>query len=117
MNTQMQQAPLPQATGMPPADAPEVNDATMSQHQGGLARTMANSSATSVEEVVQRLMQGEDPEQLLKQGIPLEVIKQAVELILAQNKGQPQQGEASAPATPAGQAMQGQGLAASMAGQ
>jgi len=49
--------------------------------QDGLAAQLAQEG-TQVEEVIELLMKGVPPEQLLKQGIPMEVIKQAINLIM-----------------------------------
>ena len=39
-----------------------------------------------VEQVVQLLKQGVPPEELLKKGVPMEIIKQAIQIIQAQQK-------------------------------
>lgn len=39
-----------------------------------------------LQEVVAMLMQGADPEELVQQGIPMEVVRQAVEIVLAQEQ-------------------------------
>lgn len=57
----------------------------------------------SVEEVIQLLMQGVDPEVLVQKGVPMEIVRQAVEMILAQE--QQAQAQASGAQTQAGQQM------------
>jgi hypothetical protein len=44
-----------------------------------------------VQQVVQLLMQGADPEQLVQQGIPVEIIQQAIQMIMAQEQQAQQQ--------------------------
>ena len=80
----------------------------------GLAAQMAqqgmgNTTSITLEQVVEALLNGVDPEELLKQGVPIELLKQAAELILAQTQGgTPTQG----PMTPGGQeAVASEGLA------
>ena len=73
----------------------------------GLAAQMAqqgmgNTTSITLEQVVEALLNGVDPEELLKQGVPIELLKQAAELILAQTQGgTPTQ----TPTTPTGQEM------------
>jgi len=68
----------------------------MGQPQGGDMEAI-------LQQVVQLLMQGIDPEELLEQGVPMEIIKQAVQIVMAQ---QQQQQQSQAPAsTEAGLAM------------
>lgn len=50
----------------------------------GLAEQSAPNA--QVQEVVQMLMQGADPEQLMQQGVPVEIIKEAIQIILAQEQ-------------------------------
>ena len=81
---------------------------------GGLAAQMAqqemgNTTSMTLEQVVEALLNGADPEELLQQGVPIELLKQAAELILAQTQGGT---PAQAPMTPGGQqAVASEGLA------
>jgi hypothetical protein len=86
----------------------------------GLAQSMAGSPAQPVQpeqvdpamlqQIVELLMNGADPEDLVKQGIPPEVIMQAIDMLEQQLASQGQ-GQAQAPvAAPAGP----QGLAQAM---
>lgn len=56
-----------------------------------------------VQEVVQLLMQGANPEELVQQGVPVEIIQAAIEIIMAQEQQQAETG--SVPNTEAGLAM------------
>lgn len=56
-----------------------------------------------VQQVVQMLMQGANPDELLQQGVPMEVIKAAIEIIMAQE--QQEANNAAPPATDGGLAM------------
>jgi hypothetical protein len=62
------------------------------QAQGGQDEMMA-----MVEKVIQLLMQGADPDDLVKQGVPAEVIMQAIQIIEQQMAAQqaPEQGLAA----------------------
>lgn len=71
--------------------------------QQGLGMGGQGNPEQRVEEVVQMLMQGADPEELLQQGVPMEIIKTAIELIMAQE--QQQATTRSVPATDSGLAM------------
>ena len=81
---------------------------------GGLAAQMAqqemgNTASMTLEQVVEALLNGADPEELLQQGVPIELLKQAAELILAQTQGGT---PAQTPMTPGGQeAIASEGLA------
>ena len=81
---------------------------------GGLASQMAqqemgNTTSMTLEQVVEALLNGADPEELLQQGVPIELLKQAAELILAQTQGG---APTQAPMTPSGQeAVASEGLA------
>lgn len=66
----------------------------------GLAQQMAGAPAQQqapqvdaqmIEQIIQLLMQGVDPEELVKQGIPPEVIMQAIEILEQQMAAQGQQ--------------------------
>lgn len=69
----------------------------------GLAQQMVQQPAgdpgagVTVEQVIQMLMQGIDPEELVKQGIPPELIMQAIQVIEQQMAAQqaPEQGLAA----------------------
>jgi hypothetical protein len=73
----------------------------------------------TVEEVVQLLMKGVQPQELVDAGVPLELIEKAVAIIKQQMQAQggqapaPQGGQ---PAAPQGGQGMGQGLASKMAG-
>lgn len=77
----------------------------------GLAQQMAGAPAPqqqgmpSIEQIIELLMQGMDPEELVRQGIPPELIMQAIDVLeqqLAAEQGQ---------AAPQGMPQQPQGLA------
>lgn len=59
----------------------------LAAQMGGMDQAGGNMQAM-VNDVVQMLMQGMDPEVLLQQGVPMEVIQQAIEIILAQENQQ-----------------------------
>lgn len=69
----------------------------------GLAQQMAQPAAPqeqglpTVEQIIQMLMQGVDPEELVKQGIPPELIMQAIQVLEQQMAAQaaPEQGLAA----------------------
>jgi hypothetical protein len=84
----------------------------------GLAQSMASNAPQpqqggmpTIEQIAELLLSGVDPEDLVEQGVPPELIMQAIELIeqqmAAEQGGQPVQAQPSAP----------QGLAQSMMGQ
>ena len=83
----------------------------------GLAAQMAqqemgNTTSITLEQVVEALLNGADPEELLKQGVPIELLKQAAELILAQTQGN---APTQTPMTPAGrEAVASEGLASKL---
>ena len=58
--------------------------------QGLAAMSATPASQVTVEQVIQMLMQGANPEELVAQGIPTETIQQAMQMLINQN--QPQQG-------------------------
>ena len=67
----------------------------MDQQAGLASRGMQpQQGQISVEQVAKLLLQGVKPEELLAQGVPLEVIKQAIALL--QEQIQQQQGQAQA---------------------
>jgi hypothetical protein len=79
----------------------------------GLAEQMANPIASgmqqmpTVEEVIQLLMEGMDPQQLLEMGVPEELLMQALQILEQQMQQQPSQ--------PQQQPQQQPGLAQAMA--
>lgn len=58
------------------------------------------ASGIALQDVVNMLMQGVDPEQLLQQGVPMELIREAIQLIMAQE--QQAQAASTPPSTDAG---------------
>ena len=79
--------------------------------QAGLASRgiQPQQGQISVEQVAKLLLQGVKPEELLAQGVPLEVIKQAIALL--QEQIQQQQGQQSDNDTQVDQQTQPNGLA------
>ncbi len=71
----------------------------MEQPQQGLA-SQAGATQVQVQDVVNMLMQGVDPEQLMQQGVPVEIIQEAIQIIMAQE--QQAQAQSAPPATDAG---------------
>ena len=75
----------------------------------GLAQSMAPQQGMDgdrqamVQQVVAMLMEGMDPEELLQQGVPMDVIEEAISILLAQEQGM--SNAQAAPATEAGLAM------------
>lgn len=77
----------------------------MNGMEQGLAAQAGQQGSTDqmLQEVVAMLMQGANPEELVEQGVPMEIVRQAVEIVLAQEQ---QASVAQAPAnTDAGLAM------------
>lgn len=68
--------------------------------QGLAAMSAAPVTQVTVEQIIQMLMQGVDPEELVSQGIPMEMIQQAMQMLMNQN--QPQQGGLAQMATAGG---------------
>ena len=68
--------------------------------QGLAAMSATPASQVTVEQVIQMLMQGANPEELVAQGIPTEMIQQAMQMLINQN--QPQQGGLAQMATAGG---------------
>ena len=68
--------------------------------QGLAAMSATPASQVTVEQVIQMLMQGANPEELVAQGIPTEMIQQAMQMLINQN--QPQQGGLAQMATARG---------------
>jgi hypothetical protein len=90
--------------------------------QDGLAQSMAVDPAQAqgqqqgpdmemIEQIIQLLMEGADPEDLVKQGIPPELIMQAIDILEQQLAAQ---GQGQAPQQAPQQQAGPQGLAASM---
>ena len=75
----------------------------------GLAQSMApqgdmgGDRQMMVQQVVAMLMEGMDPEELLQQGVPMDVIEEAINILLAQEQGM--NTAQAAPVTDAGLAM------------
>ena len=69
-------------------------------NEQGLAEMMSAQTSMSIEQVIEMLMQGADPEELAAQGIPIETIQQAMQMLINQN--QPQQGGLAQMATARG---------------
>lgn len=77
----------------------------MNEAEMGLAQSMAQTPTQggqelpSVEQIVQLLLEGQDPEELVKMGVPPELIMEAIKLIeqqmAAQNVAPEQQGLAA----------------------
>ncbi len=72
----------------------------------GMADTTvpAGGDQALLEEVIRLLTQGVDPEELVQQGVPVEIIKQAMEIIMSQA---PAEGQMGPPSSEAGLAMTG----------
>lgn len=71
--------------------------------QYSVMKSGQGSSEQMIQQTVQMLLQGVNPDELLKQGVPMEVIKEAIEILLAQE--QQEQVVNSAPSTESGLAM------------
>ncbi len=72
-------------------------------NEQGLAQAMGAPSQVSVRQVVQMLMQGAEPEELVQMGIPEEVVTQAIQALMQQMQAQQsaqQEGGLAAMATP-----------------
>jgi hypothetical protein len=79
--------------------ASQMGDMPAQQGMGG------GDAQAMVQEVVMMLMEGVDPQALLEQGVPMEVIEAAIDIILAQEQ---QAGTMAQPAqTPEGAGMMG----------
>lgn len=59
-----------------------------------------------LQQVIQMLMQGANPDDLIKQGVPPEVVQQAIQII-QQQQGQPQSSDGDVDPQQAGLAAQG----------
>ena len=72
-------------------------------NEQGLAQAMGAPSQVSVRQVVQMLMQGAEPEELVQMGIPEEMVTQAIQTLMQQMQAQQpaqQEGGLAAMATP-----------------
>ena len=72
-------------------------------NEQGLAQAMGAPSQVSVRQVVQMLMQGAEPEELVQMGIPEEMVTQAIQALMQQMQAQQpaqQEGGLAAMATP-----------------
>lgn len=73
--------------------------------EGGLAaqaQQQQSAEAVSVDQVAAMLMQGMKPEDLLRQGIPMEVIRQAAEMVIQQQESMQAPQPTARPQTEAG---------------
>lgn len=59
--------------------------------QQGMAQEASQQGMPTVEQVVELLMQGADPKELVEKGVPPELIMQAIQIIEQQMAGQEQQ--------------------------
>ena len=59
--------------------------------QQGMPQGQPEQGMPTVEQIVEMLMQGADPEKLVKQGVPPELIMEAIAMIEQQMAGQEQQ--------------------------
>lgn len=75
----------------------------LAQTMGGMQQGMQDNPQALVQEVVQMLMQGVSPDEIVAQGVPMEIVRQAVEIVLAQE--QQMATTQAPPATDAGLAM------------
>lgn len=73
--------------------------AAQGQQQGGQAQQL------SVSQVIQLLMQGYKPEDLIAAGVPQALIEQAIQQLMSQQQGQQAQGQQQQPEGLAGSAM------------
>lgn len=64
----------------------------------------AGGDQALLDEVIRLLTQGVDPEELVQQGVPVDIIKQAMEIIMSQA---PAEGQMAPPSSEAGLAMTG----------
>lgn len=72
-------------------------------NEQGLAQAMGAPSQISVQQIVQMLMQGAEPEKLVQMGIPEEMVTQAIQILMQQMQAQQpaqQKGGLAAMATP-----------------
>ena len=64
----------------------------MGQAQAGQGQAPQQSQQGSIEQVIELLMKGATPEELLQMGVPEEMIKQAIELVQQHQAQQQAQG-------------------------
>ena len=57
-------------------------------NEQGLAQAMGAPSQVSMQQVVQMLMQGAEPEELVQMGIPEEMVTQAIQALMQQMQAQ-----------------------------
>ena len=72
-------------------------------NERGLAQSISAPSQVSIQQVVQMLMQGAAPEELVQMGIPEEMVTQAIQTLMQQMQAQQpaqQEGGLAAMATP-----------------
>ena len=72
-------------------------------NERGLAQSISAPSQVSIQQVVQMLMQGAEPEELVQMGIPEEMVTQAIQALMQQMQAQQpaqQEGGLAAMATP-----------------
>lgn len=72
-------------------------------NEQGLAQSVSAPSQISVQQIVQMLMQGAEPEKLVQMGIPEEMVTQAIQILMQQMQAQQpaqQEGGLAAMATP-----------------
>lgn len=72
-------------------------------NEQGLAQSVSAPSQISVQQIVQMLMQGAEPEELVQMGIPEEMVTQAIQVLMQQMQAQQpaqQEGGLAAMATP-----------------
>lgn len=72
-------------------------------NEQGLAQSVSAPSQISVQQIVQMLMQGAEPEELVQMGIPEEMVTQAIQTLMQQMQAQQparQEGGLAAMATP-----------------
>lgn len=77
----------------PPAGAMPMDPGAMATDGSGLAGTMQpepemQGGGGAVQQVMQALLDGAEPEDLLRQGVPIEVIKEAIQRLLAEAEAQ-----------------------------
>ena len=72
-------------------------------NEQGLAQSVSAPSQINVQQIVQMLMQGAEPEELVQMGIPEEMVTQAIQTLMQQMQAQQpaqQEGGLAAMATP-----------------
>ena len=86
----------------------------LAQQMTGAPVPQQQQGMPSIEQIIELLMQGMDPEELVSQGIPPELIMQAIEVLEQQLAAQ--EGQAPQQAAPQGMPQQPQGLAQNLMG-